>query len=304
MRNIFVKNKKGISLIEVIISIAILSIIIVPISMMVITSVKTSNNSQNMQQATVVTQKLIEDLKINNKPDGESIRLLNGTIVLNKMTAPDIGHDLGYKSTNLDVGEGFTADMSYERRDTYKSSTEAALSDSDFDIIIEMTGSKSFKLTGRDISSTPYLQDSCTFSNFLYIAEVSDTVIELYDYKAINDKSLKYSLQNKSGQNGKFKIVYSSDMVDSDIKVSSYNTTDSDTSKELTVYCYKNNSETFSNTVSNIGGYVNIYDNLKVINVPVNDTRGIYDVTIDIYKMNNGTRKKVYDVKSSINLID
>lgn len=300
MRKIFVKNKKGITLLEVVISIAILSIIIVPISMMVITSVKTSNNSQNKQQATVVAQKLIEDLKINNKPAGESIKLLDRTIVLNKMTAPDIGHDLGYKSTNLNVGEGFTADMSFQRRGTYKSSTDATLNDNDFDVIIEMTGKNSFKLTGKDISGTPYLQYSCTFSNLLYIAEVSDTVIELYD----SDKSFKLSLQNISGQNGKVKIVYSADMVDSDIKVSSYNTTDSDASKELTVYCYKNNSEIVSNTVSNIGGYVNIYDNLKVINAPVNDTRGIYDVTIDLYKMDNGTRKKVYDVKSSINLID
>lgn len=304
MREMFIKNKKGITLIEVIVSAAILSIIIVPISMMVNTSVKTNKNSESKQQATVIAQKLIEDLKINNKPVGGTIRLLDSSITLNKMVVPDTGHDIGYKSTNLDVGEGFIADMSFQRRETYNGSIAGTLTDSDFDVIIEMISSSSFKLTSKNIDGTPYEQYSYSLANGLYIKEVSDSIIELYDYKTINEKSLIVSLQNMAGKNGKVKIVYETGMVGSDIRVSSYNTTDSDTSKALTVYCYKNNSETVINTVSNIGGYVNIYDNLKAINVPTSDTRGIYDVTVGLYKMDNGTKKKVYDVKSSINLMD
>lgn len=298
MKKIFLKSKKGITLLEVIISVAILSIIIVPISMMVATSVRTSNNSESKQQATAIAQKLIEDLKINREPVGGAISLLNGTIALNKMAPPDTGHDIGYKATNLDVGEGFTADMSFQRRETYKGATAATLNDSDFDAVIEMTGKNSFKLTGTPTGDP--LQSSYTFSDLLYIAEVSDTVIEIYD----TNKNFKVSLQSKSGQTGKIKIVCSADMESSKIKVSSYNTIDSDVSKVLTVYCYKNNSGTVSDIVSNNGGYVNIYDDLKVVNVQANDTRGIYDVTIELYKMDNGTRKKVYDVKSSVNLID
>lgn len=304
MRKISVKNKKGITLLEVVISIAILSIIIVPISMMINTSVKTNKNSESKQQATVIAQKLIEDLKVKNKSVGDTIGLLDGSITLNKMVIPDTGHDIGYKATNLDVGQGFIADVSFQRRETYKGNTAGTLTDSDFDAIIEMINSSSFKLTSKDIYGTPYEQYSYSLANSLYIKEVSDSIIELYDYKTINEKSLIVSLQNMAGKNGKVKIVYETGMVSSDIRVSSYNTTDSDAGKALTIYCYKNNSETVSNTVSNIGGYVNIYDNLKAINVPTSDTRGIYDVNVGLYKIDNGTKKKVYDVKSSVNLMN
>lgn len=57
------KAKKGMTLIEVIISVALLSILLVPISGLVMSSLKNNKKSEYKQQATYVGQKVLEELK-------------------------------------------------------------------------------------------------------------------------------------------------------------------------------------------------------------------------------------------------
>ena len=63
MKNNKAKVKKGITLIEVIISVALLSILIIPLSTMVITSLKNKEESSDRQKATYIGQKILEELK-------------------------------------------------------------------------------------------------------------------------------------------------------------------------------------------------------------------------------------------------
>ena len=57
------KSKRGMTLIEVIISVALLSILLVPISNLVLGSFKSNITSENKQNATYIGQKILEEIK-------------------------------------------------------------------------------------------------------------------------------------------------------------------------------------------------------------------------------------------------
>ena len=63
MKNNKIKAKKGMTLVEVIISVTLLSILIVPLSGIVISSLKNSKDGENKQKASYIGQKVIEELK-------------------------------------------------------------------------------------------------------------------------------------------------------------------------------------------------------------------------------------------------
>lgn len=78
------RTKKGMTLIEVIISVTLLSILIVPISGFMLSSLKNNTSSQKKQEASYIGQKILEELKsydyINLKRDSEGyyFELLDG----------------------------------------------------------------------------------------------------------------------------------------------------------------------------------------------------------------------------------
>ncbi len=57
------KAKKGMTLIEVIISVTLLSILVVPLSGLVISSLKTNKDAEHKQKASYIGQKVLEELK-------------------------------------------------------------------------------------------------------------------------------------------------------------------------------------------------------------------------------------------------
>jgi len=63
MKNNKVKAKKGMTLIEVIISVALLAILIIPLSSLVMSSLKNNINAEDMQKASYIGQKVLEELK-------------------------------------------------------------------------------------------------------------------------------------------------------------------------------------------------------------------------------------------------
>lgn len=63
MKNNKVKAKKGMTLIEVIISVALLSILLIPMSNLVLEGFKESKISENKQNATYIGQKILEEVK-------------------------------------------------------------------------------------------------------------------------------------------------------------------------------------------------------------------------------------------------
>lgn len=68
------KKKKGISLLEIVISIAILAIVSIPISGMILTSVKTNKSGEDKQKAALLGQQILEEIKVSTiREDGTNI---------------------------------------------------------------------------------------------------------------------------------------------------------------------------------------------------------------------------------------
>lgn len=84
MKNRKINAKKGMTLIEVIISVTLLSILIVPISGFMLSSLKNNISSEKKREASYIGQKILEELKaydyINLKEDseGDYFELLDG----------------------------------------------------------------------------------------------------------------------------------------------------------------------------------------------------------------------------------
>ncbi|WP_346936697.1 type II secretion system protein [Clostridium sp.] len=83
------KSKKGFTLLEVIISFALISIILIPIANIVLTSVKINKTTENKQQAKAVLQETVENIKaIDSLSSAVSTPLTNG-ITLSETTGED-----------------------------------------------------------------------------------------------------------------------------------------------------------------------------------------------------------------------
>ena len=67
MKNNKLKAKKGMTLIEVIISVALLSILIVPLSGLVMSSLENNISAEYRQKASYIGQKVLEELKAYDK---------------------------------------------------------------------------------------------------------------------------------------------------------------------------------------------------------------------------------------------
>jgi prepilin-type N-terminal cleavage/methylation domain-containing protein len=83
------KSKKGFTLLEVIISFALISIILIPIANMVLTSVKINKATENKQQAKAVLQETIENIKAIERLSTESSNPFINGITLSKSMGED-----------------------------------------------------------------------------------------------------------------------------------------------------------------------------------------------------------------------
>ncbi|WP_346879418.1 type II secretion system protein [Clostridium sp. UBA3061] len=80
------KSKKGFTLLEVIISFALISIILIPIANLVLTSVKINKSTENKQQAKAVLQETIENIKAIDNFSSALSKPLNNGITLSEAT--------------------------------------------------------------------------------------------------------------------------------------------------------------------------------------------------------------------------
>lgn len=83
------KSKKGFTLLEVIISFALISIILIPIANLVLTSVKINKFTENKQQAKAVLQETIENIKAIDNLSSFISKPLNNGITLSEATGED-----------------------------------------------------------------------------------------------------------------------------------------------------------------------------------------------------------------------
>lgn len=98
MKNNKVKAKKGMTLIEVIISVALLAILIVPLSGLVMSSLKNNKSAEYRQKASYIGQKVLEELKaydkitLKNDAGKKYFELLDGDEIIQDLKEDSTGN--------------------------------------------------------------------------------------------------------------------------------------------------------------------------------------------------------------------
>lgn len=151
------RRKKGITLIEAIISVALLSILIVPIGGMVVNSVKTNNNAQIKQNAAYIGQKALEELKVYDNiklkdfSGNKGFKMLDGQIIYKQ---PDGSYRGDFINSELD--KNFNVEVKIKKNSdfTYENDTEMDLAidltNNNFGNIVLGTGKKIKLVIGAD----------------------------------------------------------------------------------------------------------------------------------------------------------
>ncbi len=121
----FIKSKKGLTLIEIIISLAILSIIIGPILSLTLTSVKTTKKSDEKMEALSLAQKKMEGIK-------------SSKYIIVKSNYTTVGNELtrNYTEGNYKITETLIIPSQAQVVDEF-----SIISDADADVVVKFDGS-------------------------------------------------------------------------------------------------------------------------------------------------------------------
>ncbi len=163
-----VNKKKGITLIEVIISVALIAILLIPLTNLVMTSIKKNKKAENKQEATNLGQKIVEELKAQ---DSIQLHDFNSTTNKGKYTTLD-----GFEMTVEKVSDpdpsvekwkmegkgnhGLTIEANFVKNNKVKYNNNKAevdnLIDSKYAVVIDFTGSSIKWATTFDADKAEY----------------------------------------------------------------------------------------------------------------------------------------------------
>jgi len=289
-------KKKGTTLIEVLISVAIFSIVTIPLSMMVISSIVNNKKGENKQYAVSVAQQIIEQVRANNTTQPGIVTIKTDKTY--ELRFPDMpvttpGHDRSYVVSNSDVGNGMEATVTFERKLAYDSeSTTNTVVEYDLSIImndnkIEVNGTKDAQVNATDL--TYNLTDD------LIIRNMNDHTIQLLANNSSKDLLGTYKSSGVLPDNliDNIKISYLPNYGPHEIRL------ENNATNPLSVYIFKQENEK-ENTYTNLKGSIKFYDNLP--SSPIESNNGVYDITVDIYKVGSPNNVKVYSTKTSISI--
>lgn len=303
MRARFNKSK-GTTLIEVLVSISIFSIVSIPLSMTVISSIENNKKGEYKQYAVTSAQQIIEELRANNTTTPNIVTINTDSphnLNFLKTEVPSTGHDISYLVSDQNVGNGLTANVTFERKLPYEIATTAS-NDVNYDLSIQMdkdsiivTGTNSAGITGDTVYSLTDDIDGTQISNLKICNNAENTIQFLNNdtnkilgtYKPFNFLT--------DGLIDNIKISYLPNYGPNTIYLENNATT------SLSVYIFKQDNEN-ENTYANLNGTIKFYDNLSNPPVAVDSTSGIYDIKVDIYKMENTNKVEVYTTNTSISL--
>lgn len=289
-------KRKGSTLIEVLISITIFSIVSIPLSMAVVSAIGNNKKGEYKQYAVASAQQIVEGLRANNTTTPNIVTIKTDTTYnLNflKIEVPSTGHDISYIVSDQNVGNGLTANVTFERK--LLNDGASVTNNVVYDLNILMN-SDSIIVTGTNNFTGITGDVTYSLTNDLKICNNNDNTIKFQDNTTNNvlggDKAYYIS---KDGIIDNIKISYSSDYGSHEIHL------ENNTTNPLSVYIFKEGNVK-ANTCSNLNGSIKLYDDLSSAPVVVDNTSGIYDISVDIFKGESPNKVKVYSTKTSISL--
>ncbi|WP_202710856.1 prepilin-type N-terminal cleavage/methylation domain-containing protein [Sporosalibacterium faouarense] len=251
-------NNKGITLIEIIVTIAILSIIIIPVFSMFLTTAKANRYSDDKMKSTIIGQKVMEDIK-------SSMVIEEGT---NNRNIDDYSVEINIEA----VSDYMFPEASL--------SGEADINDYDIRIVIseeDDSGSMNFNYDiYRNYPVDENLNNDSSFTNIIPSDEATinlkyDGNIIIYD-RPNKENSVSFSITDDP----KIRLeVYR----DTDITVNAENTVSSD---ELVIYMMKSSDSNAEYNLKNRGGNIKTINNINISDGNNNEAR-VYKINIKVF---------------------
>ncbi|ASW42296.1 type IV pilus modification PilV family protein [Clostridium isatidis] len=293
------KAKKGMTLIEVIISVALLSMLIVPLSGLVISSLSNNKRSEYKQRASYVGQKVLEELKaydeilLNIDGGTEYFELLDGDRIIKASVGNSFSGNFsrtiyGSISEPLSTGEEiYQVSVTMERNDKFQYSDKDNLNEySNADFRLNFLKDFNNKV---NLASDPINKSLSVSNNDEIIVELNDN-LNLKIYKKNNEAS---SIdETKSAEINNKLLLY----VDETYSNSNNIEIKNNTSNIIDVYLIKNTASSGKlNIISNSGNVI-LYEEDEIEKNQIGD---LYNYTV-IVSDNNG--KELFRGASSKNL--
>jgi len=139
-------NKNGLTLIEIIITLAVMGVVIVPLMSMFITSQKINNESSKEYDRLQVAQKFFEEIKSNNKKD----KLVDDLGYIHNATIDEFNYNNG--SYKYETSDQKTYDVNVDiKKSASNSSSAATVFDSTINIIYDTNAPEQISAIGSEI---------------------------------------------------------------------------------------------------------------------------------------------------------
>ena len=187
-------KRKGYTLLEVILSVALIALLLIPISNMIITAMKSSKRADIRQDGAVVGQQVLEELKTyDNLATNTPINLLDGTI-FSKVPESSTATQTMYSGSMQDGKQTYEVNVLVEKDNNFNgymaaTTTASNKPDTDYSCILNLktdgTQNKAY-FNGSGEANIPYYAGNET-KLLLYVRRTgSNLTLKLYDYTSGN----------------------------------------------------------------------------------------------------------------------
>lgn len=259
-------KKKGMTLIEAIISVALLSVLIIPISGLVMTSINTNKRAEIKQEATYIGQKLLEEMKVYDEiilGVTKEFQLLNGQKIT-KVGESDnfVGKFIVDK---YDVELSLNKDNQFVYDNNIVSNE---INTNEMDVVVEFVSNNTIK----------YNNVNYVISDNLTIKTPNNDTDEL---AVINgDGTVIFKVTKASERKNKILFVINNDFK-GDVNIDFHNERD----EEVSIYVKKNSAITGNLNINAFRGKIRIYSNIN--NEDKNKIGNLYNINVVVKNKGN-----------------
>lgn len=259
-------KKKGMTLIEAIISVALLSVLIIPISGLVMTSINTNKRAEIKQEATYIGQKLLEEMKVYDEiilGVTKEFQLLNGQKIT-KVGESDnfVGKFIVDK---YDVELSLNKDNQFVYDNNIVSNE---INTNEMDVVVEFVSNNTIK----------YNNVNYVISDKLTIKTPNNDTDEL---EVINgDGTVIFKVTKASERKNKILFVINNDFK-GDVNIDFHNERD----EEVSIYVKKNSAVTGNLNINAFRGKIRIYNNIN--NKDKNKIGNLYNINVVVKNKGN-----------------
>ena len=189
-------KRKGYTLLEVILSVALIALLLIPISNMIMTAMKSSKRADIRQDGAVVGQQVLEELKTYDNLDlatNTPINLLDGTS-FNKILASTTATQTVYSGSMKDGKQTYEVNVLVEKDNNFNgymaaTTTASNKPDTDYSCILNLktdgTQNKAYFNGASTEANIPYTGNETKL--LLYVRRTGNNLtLKLYDYTSGN----------------------------------------------------------------------------------------------------------------------